>query len=352
MNRLEFETTIKALGINEILSKTTRGGILEKVYKWHDFIIYFSGTTIIRGKIPFEVAETIYEKYPNNIHGIRVAGGNSDWNPKNFVHGNYLSTYHIDTKEGLVIFILEMMDFYNRKHNEFGMETKRYDKIMERITNDLLNNINPYISNNNWMMADKTNYQDYFDSLLKEKNTFAGEYLRMLLNQYDKTINPFLNYDITLDNMENYIQKVTISGKGFDSLNGIERNNCAELYITDLNNQNKASYLREPTGLNYILNYKLDTNNHLYTNHTYSNKSSNPNNQGELFWIDCYGDNPREEIVYNLTKGLIGTYYGEKRLITMNDIAYLCHELEKIIEYASSVTINNMIKQERKIKKH
>ena len=69
MNRLEFNEVLKTLGINNPLINTKgRCGESEQVHFWQNIAIYFGGSyyTAVRGKVPLEVANIIYQKYPNN----------------------------------------------------------------------------------------------------------------------------------------------------------------------------------------------------------------------------------------------------------------------------------------------
>ena len=69
MNRLEFNEVLKTLGINNpLISTTGRYGESEQVHFWQNIAIYFEGSyyTVVRGKVPLEVANIIYQKYPNN----------------------------------------------------------------------------------------------------------------------------------------------------------------------------------------------------------------------------------------------------------------------------------------------
>lgn len=78
MNRLEFDEVMKVMEINNLLSITTgENNVGEKID------IYFGDGyyAIVKGKIPLEVANLIYEKYPNNIYQIRIGSGYSDLNP-------------------------------------------------------------------------------------------------------------------------------------------------------------------------------------------------------------------------------------------------------------------------------
>ena len=89
---------------------------------------------IVRGNIPLEVANIIYEKYPGNPYGIRINGGCDDWNP-NKVHPHY---YHIDSKEGLIVFITEMKDYYARQNGLPETEVQKYNKYLALVNEEIL----------------------------------------------------------------------------------------------------------------------------------------------------------------------------------------------------------------------
>ena len=75
MNRLEFNEVMKAVGINNPLSTAEgRYGTREEVHYWNNLAIYFGGSyyTIVHGKIPLEVANIIYQKYPGNPYILRL----------------------------------------------------------------------------------------------------------------------------------------------------------------------------------------------------------------------------------------------------------------------------------------
>ena len=174
MNRLEFNEVMKAVGINNSLSTTEgRYGTREEVHYWNNLAIWFGGSyyTIVKGRIPLEVANIIYQKYPGNPYGIRVDGGCDDWIPiehatdekyeqdilnidldedyhsqwknarRNFMRRNngnkYLTTYHIDSKEGLLIFLTEIKDYYLRKNNLPETEVEKYDELIAKITSKI-----------------------------------------------------------------------------------------------------------------------------------------------------------------------------------------------------------------------
>ena len=334
MSLLEYNEVMKAVGI--------------LFHRWEDLTIEFGGTfyAVVKGKIPLEVANIIYKKYPNNPYGIRVAGGCSSWDPKNWAISNkYIETYHIDTKEGLVIFITEMKDYLARKQGNAEIEVQRFNELMISINTEIIKKVNPDITNYEWMQVDKENNRDYFNTLLNEENISFKKEFRKAIDDFDKTINPFINTDIELDEVENYIQKVNISANAYKWKEKCE--NCCQMLITDLKSGNKASYYRNQDGFSYQLHYILGEEQYLDVLHYYSTKKSEYNAEGEVIAIDYWGDNVEQKIDvrYNLTSGTIGETYGEKFPITPIQEKYIYNELLKVIELASSVTIDNMKKE-------
>ena len=186
MTKLEFEEVLKATDIyNPVATTEGRYNSEEDIHCWNNMALYFSGSnyTIINGKIPLEVANMIYEKYPDNQFGITIDGGNIDCNPADFatddklekelldyeeqrfdyhiisdqeyeekcekaekdfanrkgVDGKYLKSYQIDTKEGLLIFITEMKDYLLRKNGLSETEVEQFDDLIAKVNIRLLN---------------------------------------------------------------------------------------------------------------------------------------------------------------------------------------------------------------------
>lgn len=181
MNKLEFDETIKATGHD----KFERGLInnfadqLTTKYEFGDVSLFFSGSdyAVVKGKISLEVAKQIYLKYSKKQYGISVEGGSDDnKNPQEcaiidkYIEGfrdkakisnkdsdenKFISTYHIDTKEGLVIFLLELDNYYCRKYGLQENNDSRYDEIISAINEGILDKIKPNITAYEWMKEDK-----------------------------------------------------------------------------------------------------------------------------------------------------------------------------------------------------
>lgn len=180
MKRLEFNEVLNAVGIYNPLTTMTGGyGNGEEVHIWQNLAIYFGGSyyAVVDGKVPLEVANIIYAKYPNNPYGIRINGGESDWDPREYARDDqyrreiqtyaeqyldadqflancrrsrrnllrrknenkYIATYHVDTKEGLLILLLEMKDYFARKQGLPETEVKRFGELMAKINFEIFN---------------------------------------------------------------------------------------------------------------------------------------------------------------------------------------------------------------------
>lgn len=387
MNRLEFNEVMRAVEINNPLSTTIgRYGTIEKVHYWQNIAIHFGGSyyTIISGKFPLEVANIIYEKYPSNPYEIRVNGGSNAWNPNEHAtddiykkelqeyieqeldvdeysakcrkaHENllcrtnenkYIDTYHIDTKEGLVILLLEMKDYFARKQGLAETEVQRFNEIMATINSEILKKVNPSISAYEWMKVDSKNSESFFETIENGKKTSFGKEFRNAIDKFDKVVNPFINEEIDLDEAINYLSKVNISANRYNSERGMRRKNCCQVHITEISSKNKVSYYRSPDGFSYQLLYTFGEEQYLSVLHYYST-SGEKKDRGEEIYINYFGDNvPQKiDIRYNITQGVVGKTYGEKTPITPEQKEWIYDELLKAIDLASTITLNNMQKK-------
>lgn len=389
MNRLEFNEVLKAVGINNHLVNTTgRYGTSEKVHFWQDMAIHFSGSyyTVINGKIPLEVANIIYEKYPNNPYEIRVNGGASNYIPiehaiddqykkeiqehveqhistdeflarckksrRNMLRrkndNKYIETYHIDSKEGLIIFLIEMKDYYARKQGLSENEVQRYDEILSTVSSEILKKVNPGITTYDWMAKDEQYGESYLNTIEKDNKIFLCYAFREVIDQFDRTINPYINEDVELDSTSNYLQRVDISANTYNEEDGKYRKNCCNMTIQVKGEENKVKYFRSPNGFSYQLMYVLGPDEYLTVLHYFSDRSTEENDKGEHIYINYFGDNAKQKIDlrYNITLGLAGETYGEKTPVTPEQKSFVYNELVKAVELASTITIDNMKKRD------
>lgn len=389
MNRLEFNEVMKAVGINNPLSVAEgRYGTREEVHYWNNLAICFGGSyyTIVNGRIPLEVANIIYQKYPGNPYNIRVDGGCNDWNPidwatdekyekdiqkyveehlgtdeyllkcknakRNFkrrknIDDKYLKTYHIDSKEGLLIFLTEMKDYFLRKNNLPETEVEKYDELISKITSEILKKVNPYISAYDWMQDDKENKNNYNFSVERDNKTKLGQIFREAVLDFDKAVNPFLNDDIELDEISNCLKNVKINANSYNSEHGKYRQGCCSLEITDISTENTTTYYRSPDGFSFQLSYKLGEEKYLQVLHYYSTSGNYESDKGEVVAIYYCGDNVENkiDIRLNITNGKAGATYDDKIPATPEQIVFVYDELLKATSYASSITSENMKKK-------
>lgn len=189
----------------------------------------------------------------------------------------------------------------------------------------------------------------FFQTVSSNEKTSFGKEFRKAVDDFDKTINPFINQDIELDEVGSYIKKVNISANTYDSKDndGMMRKNCCGMHITDLESGNKVIFYRNFDGFSYQLQYTLGEDQYLDVLHYYSTRETDDNDKGEFIAINYWGDNiPQKiDIRYNLTKGIAGSTYGQKTPIIPDQEKFVYDELLKAIELASSITLDNMKKK-------
>mgnify|MGYP007087038455 FL=1 len=363
MNRLEFNEVLKAFNTDGYLN---------------DISMHFGGTfyTVIKGKVPLEVANIIYTKYPNNPYKIRVAGGceynvPAEWavddkykkelevnlisgldskeylkrlkrSRKNLlrrtIENRYIETYHIDSKEGLVILLTELQDYYARKKGVPETEVQRYDEIMATINAEILKKVNPGISIYDWMSADAKHGKMFLDTVARDNKTRSGQDFRRIIEQFDKTINPYMNKDIELDSISNYQQKVNIRANVYDNTEGEYRNNCCYMTIVKSESEGAVKYRRNSDGFSCHLVYNLGSGDYLNVSHYFKNS--------EYICIDYFGQNfkQKNEIRYDINQRAVLEENGLAVEATFEQLDYIYNELVKATELASTITINNMKK--------
>lgn len=362
MNKLEFNTVLKVLGITHTDTKIYPKSE-EYFYCYNDLTISFHTSkyyAVVSGKIPLEVANIIFEKYPDNPYKIRVNGGQDGWNPKDWCLGhNYINTYHIDTKEGLLIFFLETFDYQSRKNKLPENYSKLYQQFLNDISRALINEINPNISLDNWMkgakklrISNRDSYELYLEIRENEKNDIDKE-IRKLLRKFDYAVNPFQRNDNWLQGVEDIFEKISVNAVGVEEEDGMKRENCAEIFLTDLNTGNYVNYSRNPDGFYYILNYDVSSGGNFKFYHYFSNHSFIDNYNGEFILLRLYKDNEfLYDMEYNLSTGVLSDEYKGVAPITLEQKQFIKEKLTQAINYASDITINKTKnKPKNKVKK-
>ena len=387
MNRLEFKNVIDVLGINNKTSYIiSKYGTVEDIYDWNGLEIYFYGHyySIIKGKIPFEVAQKIYDKYPNNPPSIRIINGNNYYTPIDWVKNDdydkfipiifktlkkekqnyenisqvyknikqevittypnnfYIDTYHIDTKEGLLILLTELQDYFISKNLENPNSCSlinRQKELLVEVNKKLIKQSNPYLDTNQWIK--KQNAIILEETKNHQSNDKQNLEIRNLLNKFDKTVNPFINDKFDMLDPSNYIDNISFSC----NIN----NNQTELEIKDKKTKFKSEYIRNDNRLLYNFIYGKKPNIAISHHYTKTHNHTQPKEVISIYHdYDDYNNNRNISLEYNLTNDFLKykTYSDNyKQPSTYEQKATLIYELKKAIQMAETVTINNMCVQ-------
>lgn len=343
MTRLEFNEILKAININNhILNARGANGLEQEVYFWNDLLIQFSGTdyALIKGNIPLEFANILYNKYPKSRYKMRINGGTD--RPS---EDKEISMYYINAKEELIIFLTELKDYNARKKGLPETEVQRYDEIMSTIMGSILKKVNPCITSTEWMAADKENGEKYLKTIENEKETSFGREFRNVVDQFDKTINPFINEEIELDSADKYLKKVKVTADVFNEVHHKKRNGCCKMAIEN-GSESEVSYFRNPDGFIYRLRYALGKGEYLTIAHYFRTDAERESDNGEVISIDYFGDDSNQDfnLIYNITNGLAGEYSEPKKPITPEQMTTVFDTLSNGTRLASTITVDNMAK--------
>lgn len=243
MNCIEFKSVMEEIGLEKTYKTITgKTGNEEDIYKWFGFEFYFSGSyyAVINGKFPLEVEQKLYDKYPNYEYGIRYNGGNASVYPTHSV-----KTYHVDTKEGLIMLFTELHDYY--KENLFktpygSYQVDKQDEYIYRINKKLVKDLNLSLDNSEWKIKN-----NIFNLRDKKCDNFDLK-IRKLLEIFDQEINPFSHSDVDSVEFLNYTDKLRLSFfKGM--------NNEVGFGIKKINDLNSIIYQKNSVRLNYEIEY-------------------------------------------------------------------------------------------------
>lgn len=233
MNKLEFNTLIKELDLPICDVETLRNGSFEYSYLFLNLKIYFGGTyyAVISGDVPFDFANYMYNEYPNDIYHIRVNGLDDSVKPSSWASSytidmykkkidnyyiddgdnyvkKYVSLYNVDTKEGLVFFLSEYSRYLKFRYSKNNI-TSIDDKLLTDINNDFIDD----------MVAKCSSFK-------RGKSSF---YSLRLLDRFDTFVNPFLNNNLVITNInkdiltsyKNNMNNDNFYFSSFDSSNNI-----------------------------------------------------------------------------------------------------------------------------------
>ena len=341
MNKLEFNEVIRVVnqGFIQIKESEFEG---DNSYFLGDTEISFSGTYYaqVKGKIPLEFANMIYEKYPVNQYGIKIKGNKNNKKPVYFAKKidakEYIDEYHIEKQEGLLIFLAEMQNYILR--NKSLPEIENFDDMIVVVNYNILQKVNPTISAFDWMQGD-TNKDLYNNSLKRDASDETIRKYRDALQEFDKAINPFINLSLNTQLVKEYMNVVSISSELYTPLTSKDRENCCRLELTDLNTRNSTVYYRNPDGFAFKLKYKMDDGSVFKVSHYFSSNGRDED-KGETIAISYISDKKENnfDLRLNITNGMAGATYEEKNGATADQIDFVYEKLTEATEYAKSIT--------------
>ena len=303
MNKFELDKTMECFGYKKSDS-----------YEVGNLTLYHDGRyfTIVNGQTPKELASLIYKNYDNNKYLIRVYGNNEYYEPPGDVY-----TYHIDTIEGLVAYLLETKNYYSKSQtNPLELEN-----ILNLIYKKILENVNPTVNIYDWML-DRENRKEYFKSLLSN-NTYLDFKLRKQIELFDSMINPFANncYDIN-------DSKFIVRGYGYKE---------AECWFTLTDKESDIVFSTIRSQDSFVLKLHIPTEAPYEINIChYFDKN------GEEIAFEKYDESDLTRIEYNLRDETFGEHYGEKHKVTTNDKKFVIDTLGEYIILAKNIVAKNI----------
>lgn len=336
MNRLEFEKVMETTGIKNVVG-TYYGidNIEGPIYEWNGFRFKFSGSyyTNVDGYVPFDLVNILFEKYSNNEYLVRWDGSSEQVIPR--CGTNY---YDIDRKDGLLCFITELQDYFAKLNNGNVEESQveRQAELIGEVNEKLIKECKLELTTNMWIK--KHNPNELIDKkLVGEKDIL----IRKLLKEYDKVVNPFNSKSLNLVAPSEYSNKIRL---GLYS----DKKDFYSMYICLRKSEDNAvGYSLNNQELLYKSCYIEDKEKQVYFNHYYESQNLFTKKFNEVIKISHFykklDDERKVDIEYSLTTGLIGGHFEEKIPVTEEQKQFIIEELEKAIEMAKKVTIDNMV---------
>ena len=348
MNKYQLKKVMEYFGYPEI--ERISLGIYGKnvpMYGWKRYKIYHKMFYAhVAACIPYELANDISNKYPNDKYQINVFGMAPSVGPSKFAEKGYIPYYEVFTVEGLVILLSELEDYYARKNNEPETKVKEIKNAFVSITKSSIEEANPGYPIEEWLSTEKDVLTLYHKGIRNNKKNKIYAELRNHLTMFDRYVNPFMmDSDILLEPAD-YLDKVNVETSKWDD----RKPNSANLYIEDTNTNEWLSYLRNHDGFSFIYN-----NNDMKVYHYFSNLNTEYYGENIIIWLDEPSpSNGVTKMVINLTAQKIDVYRGEEittvyssqRKETIKCIAWAISYISMAAYRAKQITIGNMTRKD------
>lgn len=283
MTNLEFKEVMGVLKVepNENCGK-------EYFLNGTKFSYLEDGSVEIRN-LPLDVEIILYETYVDLI--------------KELVDSYDLNESFVYTKESLATIVYELQKYCNSELLEY-YNLDDLHKVIIKINERILERVIPSISPSKWMKYDKLNNVSYERCTNYTNKGIIQSNLKDVLNLFDYSVNPYIDEETKTRNVADYIGDINISGDVFDVEDeefAYRRNDCCNLTLS--NDTTCVCYERKADGFSCSLNYS-DESCSLYAKHSYCGNSDIFYERGEIVTVECFENNKKTTINYNITKDL------------------------------------------------
>lgn len=375
MTRLDYIETLRILfpdldvGGNDLYVKIDNLGIS------------FNGWTAkINGKVPYDLAMCLFEKYPCKSFQIKVGGiGDFECPCENFVddvfikesirnlpsetieervqrlnkaryylrnrknENKYIDTYRIDSKEGLVIFLSEYIDYRARLKKMDSNKAGEITDIVARLNAKIISQINPVVSANVWMGQSMYN-REYSEGWVRTNSSSALTEFRRALDEFDRAVNPFIESDMSISEKVALLEKANISAYPLSyDCNFVDDTTYFETVIEDSSTGHEVKFGLKPDGFKYLFCAELGEKDFLLVMHRFDGKVSYGEESGEKLYIEYFGDNSpcKKTLNLNLTSGTLVKDKTNCSRVDEVTLGVIYSELLKATRLAATVTIDN-----------
>ncbi len=335
MTRFEFNEVLKVMGINQIKEEKDLGFTKEPVYTWNNLDIYYDNMLYARvlGEYPQEVLDIINSKNQND-------SSEDIYN----IYESSKEKHKTRTKEGLILLLTEYNNYYNHQNTDFN------DLVIQANKKEL-QVFNPSISNYIWMIDN----HHYTDTIQKDNSDAIWTELREAINEFDKAVNPFLDYSASFKDMHDYINNIRLEICNYGTFEFQNENGCGHIDIHSLTSNVGTRYDRNPDGFSYILRSYPDNYSFIdFLSHYYFMNNELIEYEVQSARIYPYHPRYRKTLLLNITERKI---INKHREVIVENNKDLEEQLIKIIalikektEYAKTIT-DDMINKEKKIVK-
>ena len=331
MKKIEFNTVLNVTRLYNPLSLIQdENGSAEKVHYWakHSITMCFStsGYAIINGEIPQKIVEELSKEEQTDKVGI-IFNGNVLKNQEHSTYG-----CRIYTKEGLIAFIYLMKAYGINQPILSISESSNYKSLLRKVNAELLKEINPTISHEDWL---KRMLGDGIDSR-KATDRPALKLLRAYVEEFDGLVLPFANKKYSIEAApiimeENYGDAIlSIDSLGLKNKDGIP--NC---YMTIQPSDSACmSYARDEESIRteFEILFDVGAGSEILWHRSYIT-TIEKNRVEEVFGITRFlPDGSHSDTIINMSEGTLTIFANnscKRKVATDTDYIAFCNAIDE-----------------------